>query len=101
MAKTTVVNRRTSEYDVYIGRGSAFGNPFVGLDVSSLFENVILSEDPIRDYRRWLLGEIPAKGWVRPSWKMVRALRGKRLGCYCAPKPCHGDVLVELADRGE
>ena len=25
-------------------------------------------------------------------------LAGKRLGCYCAPKPCHGDVLVELVN---
>ena len=25
-------------------------------------------------------------------------LRGKRLGCWCAPKPCHGDVLVELVN---
>ena len=24
------------------------------------------------------------------------SLDGKRLGCYCKPKPCHGDVLVEL-----
>lgn len=23
-------------------------------------------------------------------------LRGKRLGCYCAPRPCHGDVLARL-----
>ena len=25
-------------------------------------------------------------------------LRGKRLGCWCAPDPCHGDVLVRLID---
>ena len=24
------------------------------------------------------------------------ALRGKNLGCWCAPDPCHGDVLLEL-----
>ncbi|MCY1037163.1 DUF4326 domain-containing protein [Corallococcus sp. BB11-1] len=24
----------------------------------------------------------------------VRALRGKRLGCWCKPGPCHADVLV-------
>ena len=26
-------------------------------------------------------------------------LKGKRLGCFCHPQPCHGDVLAELADR--
>jgi Domain of unknown function (DUF4326) len=25
-------------------------------------------------------------------------LRGKTLVCWCAPLPCHGDVLVELAN---
>ena len=25
-------------------------------------------------------------------------LRGKRLGCVCKPKACHGDVLVELIE---
>jgi hypothetical protein len=28
-------------------------------------------------------------------------LRGKALGCWCAPKPCHGDVLLELLKEGE
>jgi len=27
-------------------------------------------------------------------------LRGKVLGCWCAPKACHGDVLVSLANAG-
>jgi len=26
----------------------------------------------------------------------LRELDGKRLGCWCAPLPCHGDVLVKL-----
>jgi hypothetical protein len=25
-------------------------------------------------------------------------LKGKSLGCWCKPLPCHGDVLAELAD---
>lgn len=25
-------------------------------------------------------------------------LHGKRLGCFCKPGPCHGDVLARLAD---
>jgi hypothetical protein len=32
----------------------------------------------------------------------LEELRGKRLGCWCAPGPCHGDVLVRLlAERLE
>ena len=26
----------------------------------------------------------------------LHELKGKRLGCYCKPAACHGDVLVEL-----
>jgi hypothetical protein len=28
-------------------------------------------------------------------------LRGLVLGCWCAPRPCHGDVLVRLANASE
>jgi hypothetical protein len=28
-------------------------------------------------------------------------LKGKTLGCWCRPLPCHGDVLVELIEKGE
>jgi hypothetical protein len=26
-------------------------------------------------------------------------LKGKRLGCWCWPNPCHGNVLARLADQ--
>ena len=32
-----------------------------------------------------------------PTCAALPELRGKILGCWCAPKVCHGDVLVELA----
>lgn len=31
----------------------------------------------------------------------LHTLKGKRLGCWCAPKRCHGDVLVELLQKQE
>lgn len=31
----------------------------------------------------------------------IRALRGKTLICWCAPLPCHGDVLARLADMSQ
>lgn len=27
------------------------------------------------------------------------SLHGKRLGCTCSPKPCHGDILAEIVNR--
>ena len=29
----------------------------------------------------------------------IYELKNKILGCWCNPKPCHGDVLAELAER--
>ena len=28
----------------------------------------------------------------------IEDLRGKNLGCWCWPAPCHGNVLIELLD---
>ena len=86
------VNLRTSEYDVYIGRpgqglAGPWGNKFyVGRDGNR--EQVIVK------YYFWMRERI-ARGEI--SDQDLAALHGKRLGCFCAPLLCHGDVLTELA----
>lgn len=86
---TTVVNRRDSHFDVYIGRGTKWGNPFrTGRDGSR--------EDVIDQYRKHVVSKILSGEWQTDM--IIRELKGKRLGCTCAPKSCHGDVLVEAID---
>ncbi|HEX7095343.1 MAG TPA: Dam family site-specific DNA-(adenine-N6)-methyltransferase [Acidimicrobiales bacterium] len=95
----TVVNRNTEPFDVYIGRGSPFGNPYS--HVASQHRTIVVAtrDEAIRRYKRWLLGE-ETVAWMRPPTRdQVLALRGKRLGCYCRPLSCHGDVLVELIEE--
>lgn len=78
---TIVVNKYRNNYDVYIGRGSKWGNPSViGQDGSR--------DEVIEKYREWMI--------TQPQIKDLEELRGKRLGCFCKPNRCHGDVLVEL-----
>ncbi len=79
-----VVHRSKKRFDVYIGRPSRWGNPFViGRDGDR--------EDVITKYRAWLL--------TQPHLvARLPTLRGKILGCWCRPKLCHGDVLAELAN---
>lgn len=72
---------------VYIGRGSKWGNPFK-IGVSGTREEVI------EKYRKLLYAKIE-NGKV--PLKDLAALHGKDLVCYCAPKPCHGDVLEKAA----
>jgi len=70
---------------VYIGRPSIWGNPFIiGKDGTR--------EEVIAKYRRHILGN---PGLLSHLYE----IRGKDLICFCAPQPCHGDVLLELANR--
>jgi hypothetical protein len=32
--------------------------------------------------------------WAREFYK----IEGKILGCFCKPKQCHGDIIVEVLD---
>ena len=90
--KTTVVNRRTHAFEVYIGRGSIWGNPFTHLSGPTQARfSVPTRADAIDAYRGWL-AEQPELVAQIPT------LRGKVLGCYCKPAACHGDILAELAD---
>ena len=97
--KTTVVNIKTgAEYDVYIGRAngryklpaSDWGNPFrVGRDATERELQECL--DKYRAHIRF-----------RPDLLIrLGELKGKRLGCWCAPLLCHGDVLIELMTEQE
>lgn len=80
-----VVNIRTDKYDVYIGRPSKWGNPFIiGKDGSR--------KEVLEKYRKYILN--------KPELlKDLPELKGKRLGCYCKPFPCHGDILEELIEE--
>ncbi len=84
MAPTRVVHCKRDGYDVYIGRPGTWGNPFrIGRDGGR--------DEVIARYEAWL-GRQPA------LLARLGELRGKRLGCWCVPRPCHGDVLARLAD---
>jgi hypothetical protein len=73
---------------VYIGRGSVWGNPF---RMSSEKDR----EGVIRLYREHLWAQIKRGAITK---EMLIALDGKRLACYCAPKSCHGDVIVKAVN---
>lgn len=86
MPHKLVVHVNTKKFDVYIGRPSKFGNPFViGYDGER--------DSVIDKFAAWIS--------VRPD--LIAAakleLRGKTLGCFCAPLRCHGDVLAHIANE--
>lgn len=87
MGMGRVVNVRREAYDVHIGRGGRWGNPYrLGQHGNR--------EQVIERYRQLLKAAV-RQG--RVSVQELAELHGKRLGCYCAPKHCHGHVLVKAA----
>ena len=75
-------------HDVYIGREcygykeSKWHNPFkIGIDGTKA--------DVIAKF----------EAWIRQQPELLAQLHeldDKRLGCWCAPSACHGDVLVKI-----
>jgi len=92
---------RTPPGAVYVGRPTRFGNPFVvGRDGTAA--------ECLHLYRLLAGGLMclttkatpAAQDRARAAMKEARVtLRGKDLLCWCAPgRPCHGDVLLEIAN---
>lgn len=93
--ETKVVNiHHKVPYDVYIGRGSEWGNPFSHLPSSKALYKVSTREEAVESYRNWIKKQ-------RHLLLKLRYLKGKTLGCYCHPNLCHGHVLAEMADNYE
>lgn len=86
---TKVVNRYKDKFDIYIGRGSMWGNPFPITNGGDDRATVI------QKYRNYFWNRY-RDGLIKDS--DILSLEGHILGCYCKPQPCHGDVLVEAID---
>lgn len=90
-----VVHCKQAEYDVYIGRPSEWGNPWTHKAGTRARFIVPTREEAIERYRENLWWQVRTLG--QPFVEKLAALHGKRLGCWCHPLPCHGDVLVKAA----
>lgn len=91
---TRAVNCKRDSYDVYIGRGSKWGNPYSHLENSKAKHKVKTRCDAIYMYRQWI-----TTGEGIHLLDDLHELKGKRLGCFCKPKSCHGDVLAEMVEQ--
>jgi len=77
--------KSTPEYE-YIGRGSYWGNPY------SMYEEGDSREEVIRKYKY----DFDYEKFLNKDKSEVYKLEGKRLGCFCKPQSCHGDVLADF-----
>lgn len=87
LLKPLVLNARISGTkildSVYVGRPSKFGNPFTS---GSRFDN-------IEKYKEYFYSN------EQLQQDAIAELRGKHLICWCAPAPCHADILLEFVNK--
>lgn len=90
--KGKVVNIKDNvPFDVYIGRGSKFGNIYSHFPSSAALYQVSSREEAIECFEEYLLS--------RPDLieAAQKELLDKVLGCFCFPLKCHGEVLLRYA----
>ena len=86
-----VVHCKKEEFDVYVGRGSRWGNPYSHKE-GTLAEYVVESRrEAVQKFEEYLLSNEELMG-------SLSELKGKTLGCWCKPKSCHGDILLRYAN---
>lgn len=100
---TTVGHWKADRCQVYVGRGSIWGNPFVFPGMAARSQHKVTeAPDPIQAFERHL----------RATPHLLAALpsvQGKILGCYCkrlaqpmslpGAERCHAEVIARYADR--
>lgn len=94
--KTLVVNRYKAGGDLYVGRGSEWGN-LLSDNPNSKAQYVVKPEEVMPKFREWFRDRIRnEKDFAR---KVLTELRGKTLECYCdGGKPCHAAIMASWAD---
>jgi hypothetical protein len=70
-------------------KGSLFANPFkVGKHGT---RNKV-----IQKYRKYITDKLEKSPELVHK---LKDMKGKKLGCWCHPEPCHGDILLELIEK--
>lgn len=83
---TKVANKdKGEEYEVYIGRGTPWGNPF------AIGDDGMSREDVIEKYKTYF-----NETYLNDPKKLneLKSLKNKILGCHCKPAACHGDIIA-------
>ena len=91
-----VVHCKKVKNHEYIGRGTPLGNPFV-------WDNTTPKGSTLPKYRVWLRQRIVERdaaviAEINRLYKLS-CMGDLNLGCWCAPTPCHGDIIKEVLDN--
>lgn len=94
-----VYNKRHNDVPkdaVYVGRPTKWGNQFKIGDPHPQSDTgkLVLDRDSAVDWYEYYIHHTPEL-----QAEAKRELKGKDLVCWCAPKRCHADVLLEIANE--
>lgn len=98
----TVVNKykvknQKRDYIVYCGRCSALGNPFPITEnrtrEEAISEYKIYFDKLVKDKDKEILAQLDLCRTKLTKYGIVE------LECYCAPKPCHCDVIKDFLEN--
>jgi Domain of unknown function (DUF4326) len=89
-----------AKYDVYIGRSARsgeglLGNPYSHKSDTLAAFRVATRAEAVAAFKTYALARMAHDEAFRAA---ILACKGKVLGCWCAPLPCHGEVILELAE---
>lgn len=97
-AKTPLSKRKILDWH-YIGRPMRGSPLYRGSDLGNPFKDGTRTE-VIEQYHQWLIKKVREKD--NPQYRELQqvleyslSLNGISLICWCAPLPCHGDVVVK------
>lgn len=94
LALPVVVHVKSKDFDVYIGRAmpgfpaSIWANPFA-------ISVTCTREQALEKYQVHLDAMLQKE----ENRSALFQLMGKRIGCWCKPRACHGDLLVNALRR--
>ncbi len=97
-----VLNKKTDKIPpdaVYVGRPSKWGNPFRIGEHHPADGHKITRQESIEFYRNALPTMLAVKDEEGNIILDLSELKGKDLVCWCAPLPCHADILLEFANK--
>ena len=92
-----------ARHDVYIGRGSAFGNPFTHRPLAktkALF-SCICREAAIASFKSYFYDRLRNDPSFRKLYSDLRTKSEQHdlnLVCFCKPKDCHGDIIKQYLE---
>lgn len=110
--KTTNCNIKNEKCEVYCGRGQGnYNDPFLcPIEANGWLGNPVaigrkcpICEQTHKDggstlpcYEAYLISRLATDSDFRTAF---HKLKGKKLGCFCKPNPCHTDVMIKYLDN--